>query len=226
MIWKGYGKMMLDFKQEKKSGMTLVEVMISMSVFSLLMAGLLSFHIFTLKTQAMTTGKLLISKDVRVFTQEFAREARGAGHWELYDNLKSGDLQANNGDTGDLVLFYFENFSTTHDEFIIYKVTGFYRRVDGNGEGPVIQFNEWNTWTSAADYKLPSYVGDTLQANNSGSKLEQDVVVELARGEANGNLFYNFANRDGIIIRGEIEQDGRPGQKAVNTYNFTVYPRG
>ena len=50
-------------------------------------------------------------------------------------------------------------------------------------------------------------------------------VIQLAQGLSNGTLFYNFLDRS-IMIKGQIQEQGNLVKKAVNTYNFTVSPRG
>jgi N-acetylneuraminic acid mutarotase len=51
-----------------------------------------------------------------------------------------------------------------------------------------------------------------------------EVVLELSRGLANGNLFQNFGNNT-FIVNGEILH-GNTVKEVTNTYNLTISPRG
>ncbi len=76
---------------------------------------------------------------------------------------------------------------------------------------------------------LPSgAISTTIEAmlpNDSATTMKtHPIVIQLAKGLADGCLFHNFWGRS-VMINGQIVQ-GNNFMNATNTYNFTVSPRG
>lgn len=213
-----------------KQAFTLPEVMMSVSILSIVYVMASSFLFSSLRMNGMTTGKTLVSRDIRQFTQRFGQDARAANHMVIFKGIpqKQQSPQLNSGDTGDFILFYYQEYDYSLKKLITSRVVGYYRRVDdaSTGEGPVFRFSETGYWESVNEYTPPRPQGNGLVSGVTGAKLDVQEIVQLTRGLADGNLFYNYAQRRAVIVRGEIDNPGRLGQNAINTYNFTVFPRG
>ncbi|HVU18938.1 MAG TPA: prepilin-type N-terminal cleavage/methylation domain-containing protein [Candidatus Didemnitutus sp.] len=125
------------------------------------------------------------------------------------------------------------------------KLVGYYRDATTTTTGPVRRFSV-NVPTSGTHY--PADMTDTSYYTNPGPPMAtllnaveptsnqstNPVVVQIAEGLAAGSstsgLFYDFQDKS-IMVRGQIiETDNGTindtNRKAVNTYNFTVSPRG
>ena len=213
-----------------KQAFTLPEVMMTVSILSIVYVMASSFIFSNMQMNAMTTGKTLVSRDIRQFTQRFGQDARAANHMVIFKGIAGNNQipQLNSGDTGDFILFYYQEYDYSQKKLMINRVTGYYRVVHNTatGEGPVFRFVETGLWDTVNDYSPPRPHGNGLVSQMTGSALTVQEVVQLTRGLADGNLFYNYAQRRAVIVRGEIDNPGRMGQNAINTYNFTVFPRG
>lgn len=213
-----------------KQGFTLTEVLLSISILSIVHMMASGFLISSMQMNGMTTGKTLVSRDIRQFTQTFGRDARAANHMGIYEGIlpNQHNLQENSGETGDLIVFYYQDFDYQTRKLYVSRVVGYYRVVENarTAEGPVYRFSESGHWDTVDDYLLPHTSSDVLRSSNSGQELPVRQTVQLTRGLADGKLFYNYAQRRAVIVRGEIDNPGRMGQNAINTYNFTVFPRG
>lgn len=193
-------------------GFTLVEVVMATAVLGLVIGGAMTFFIHGLSTSHMTAGKLMVSHDMRKFTSEMTDEARNASRYEVFSSF-TDRTPAPDGFSGDyLVLYYYDDAA---DASTIDRMVGYYRAPDENGEGPVRKH----------DSDVTGLDPDDSAALPSPAEIETyPAIVELARGLADGNLFYNFYGRS-VMVKGEIIHDGRLGKRATNTYNFTVSPR-
>ena len=66
---------------------------------------------------------------------------------------------------------------------------------------------------------------EALLPNDAAATIaSHPIVIQLAKGLADGCLFHNFWGRS-VMINGQIVQ-GNNFMNATNTYNFTVSPRG
>jgi prepilin-type N-terminal cleavage/methylation domain-containing protein len=111
-----------------RRGFTLIEIMVVMTIFGFLMAGVLPFFIMNLKSQYMGEQKLLINGDIRKVTNQMVENAREANSFVIYQAFcaqtrwdgvaESRDANANgavtfadrmaNGQSGDfMVLVYY-----------------------------------------------------------------------------------------------------------------------
>ncbi len=108
---------------------------------------------------------------------------------------------------------------------LVNRIVGYYRAppdaADASSEGPVRKFDlRFTPSTSAAIH--------TLLPDRSTYSTNPE-VIEISRGLANGSLFYNVRNKS-IMVNGEIVHRGGLGntryERATNTYNFTISPRG
>lgn len=84
-------------KISSKRGMTLVELMIAMSIATIVLAVGLRFVIQTLKSYQYETGKLMINRDIRKFTQQMIDDGTYANGFMIFDqasNLSRGGYTA------------------------------------------------------------------------------------------------------------------------------------
>jgi hypothetical protein len=127
------------------------------------------------------------------------------------------------GQSGDCLLLVFCDTDAA-GKMTINRLIGYYRTSTGGGtEGPVRRFDR--TINPAVDPAVtPIY--QILNSNVPVSSAQSHpVVLQLAQGLADGKLFYNYRDQ-AVMIRGQIIEEGNERRRAVNTYNFTVAPRG
>lgn len=128
----------------RRRAFSLVEVMVTMTLLSFVMAGLMPFFIYNLRYQYAGEQKLLINNDVRRITNELVENARAANNFVLYQGFYSHarpngtavsrDANASgavtwadrmlNGEGGDMLVFVYYSDA--------YFNTTFYDGVDGN----------------------------------------------------------------------------------------------
>lgn len=76
-------------KFSKSKGFTLVELMIAMTICSMVMVVALRFVIQNLKTYQYETGKLLVNRDIRKFTTQMIDDATYANSFHIYDQASN-----------------------------------------------------------------------------------------------------------------------------------------
>jgi len=218
--------MKTQINRARQKAFTLVEIIVSMTVLSLLLVGLTSSFIMGLRIYHLYSGRISVNKDIRDFTNELIQSATYANYFEIYPSftertkiISSGgvDVTVNgklhDGLSGDLlVLVYVNPVPPTR----ITRVIGIYRAAGAGAKGPVRSFilNYPSGTTAALSSLLPA--ASTIN--------DHPEVVRLARGLSNGRMFYNFSDKS-VIVQGELEQEGSGDKKATNTYNFTISPR-
>lgn len=197
---------------DPRAGFSLVELMIAVTLGTLLMTGVTRVFISMMDMSYYTMGKLQVSRDIRTFTSEMSASAKGAALFEIYPSFDDRSETAADGSTGDYLVLYYRNH-----EGDIYKVVGYYRMIDDAtaNEGPVLKHS------LVLDPAVSSMDDITLPTDSTAG----NTIVELSRGLADGRLFYNYYGHS-VMVRGEMIHSGRIGQRATNTYNFTVFPRG
>tara|TARA_B110000037_G_scaffold87420_1_gene103583 strand:+ start:1254 stop:1847 length:594 start_codon:yes stop_codon:yes gene_type:complete len=196
-----------------KQGFTMVEILVSLTVFSILMAGTMSFFVYGINFANYGIGKLDINRDIRTFTNQMSAHAISANDFAIYTSFSSR-TEVSDGFSGDFLLLINHDPS---DSSKISKLTGYYRDATDATSGPVYSFTEEFSPSSSS-----SFVDLIPASATNGTHSE---VVELSRGLSDGKLFYNFYDRS-IMIKGEFENPGSLTEDATNTYNYTVSPRG
>ena len=115
MKLKVYSQISHHFNRVEK-GYSLVEIIITMGLVSLLMAGVMTFFINNAKSQFDTSHRLEINTDIRNFTQELIKDARSTNSYFIYKSSKKKDREnyshrKRHGETGNLlVLMHHELF--------------------------------------------------------------------------------------------------------------------
>jgi hypothetical protein len=222
----------------------MTEMMVALVVLGLTMAGVVAFTFQGLNVFAYDSGRLLLNHDMRKFTGDMVTDSVYSNYFRIYPNFAtrstttSGvttDAYVRDGQTGDFLVLVFAdtNASSASAPTLISELIGYYRDPAANGVGPVRKFDVTinpaavigsvtNTGANPpvyTMYDLLNAYAPTANAHTNG------IVIQLAQGLASGNLFYDFYDRS-IMIRGQINEQGSMIRNAVNTYNFTVSPRG
>ncbi len=199
------------------SGFTLVEGLISLSLSGVALAICASF----LLDAARGRRKTRYNSDIRDLTTQLLNLGRAADRFYVYDSYTSevyapasgvyGEGRLGDGLSGDYLLLVYEGASTS--SFSGYPVTemvGIYRDADSNNEGPV-KIWHLKTVSSSEEYLTPEEIMPTLSEISTvegatqlpSATLTVDTIVELAEGQANGNLFYNFKDKS-VMVNGRI----------------------
>lgn len=223
----------------RSRGFTLVEIMVTMALFTIIMA---SFYALTLAISNLildSEGKLQINADIRSFTNDMSRVGRGATQFYIHDKWETGgSLTISNvaadGQSGDVLLLAFTHIDRSvisdlvnNSNTFISRIVGYARIPDAqNNEGPVYRFELTpptpNGW-AVQDHTVHSLVNGAI----SDRTVQLREVIELSRGRADGKLFRRYGNHR-FIVNGEIihGQNPRREHRVSNTYNFTVSIRG
>lgn len=201
-------------RRSRKAAFTLTELLIGMTISTVVLGGSISLFLLGSNTAANGTGRLLINRDIRNFTNEMVENARYADYFKTYASF-TDRTELNDGGSGDFLVLVHRDPS---DNTKISRIIGYYRyAVNANTEGPVLMFEDEYSPSSSSDLAdlLP-----TVAMNGTHGE-----VIELSNGLSDGKLFYNFYDRS-VVVRGEILHDGAAGDYVTNTYNFTISPRG
>jgi hypothetical protein len=218
----------------------MVELMSALTVLSLTMAGVVVFTTQALNTYFYDSGRLLINTDIRTFTVEMTTNAVFSNYFLVYQDFytrsNSGvDANLNDGLAGDMLVLVYADTDPATGITTVNRLVGYYRDpLDANditSRGPVRKFdvqvpNIQITTGSPMYTVLNTYVPtSTAHTNPEVIQLAQGSAVDPTTG-AICRLFYNFYDRS-IMIKGQISERGNLMRKyAINTYNFTVSPRG
>ncbi len=222
-----------NFNNTARAGFTLTELMITLTIFGMVMAGIGSFFFTTNKMLFTNTAKLQINRDIRAITNEMTDNARNANHFTLYDSfydsfrnptppVTGADFRQRDAEADDLVVFIFYGvdpapWDTTLPP--IERIVGYYRSIDDPvaNTGPIRKFD---INILVANQNDP--VEDLIPAISTVG--DHETIVELSEGLANERLFYNFRERS-IMVNGQIYH-GNNAKRVTDTYNFTISPRG
>jgi prepilin-type N-terminal cleavage/methylation domain-containing protein len=224
----------------RRRAFTMVELMVSVTILGFVVLGVLQFTIAAENIFAYDAGRLSINKDVRTFTQDMSTSAQFANFFLIYPNFTTRstttgtgttsvtlDASVNDGQSGDFLVLATAYTDSNSGILMVNKLTGYYRDPATPGvatsTGPVRTFTVTlspavNPATTPIYSLLNTYVPTSSAHTNP-------IVIQLAQGLSNGTLFYDFYDRS-IIINGQVIEQGNQFQQAVNTYNFTVSPRG
>jgi len=214
----------------RRKAFTLMEIMVAFTIVTFVSVGLYAFSLDTSRILFTSAEKLDINHDVRLFTSQMSEYARAANHFFVYTSFRETDRnevsdRVRDGETGDFLLLIYERpYPDLEDPEHVFRLIGYFRRPEGTGtraEGPVYRFQ--------IDYVAGSYpntLDSTPEQLISGLSSLGDFpqVLELARGLADGKLFYNFYDRS-IMVKAELIH-GNAAKRVTDTYNFTVSPRG
>ena len=224
-----------------RKGFTLVEIVVVLGIMSLVMMGISRFLIDTAQSSFITAEKLDINADVRQFTLDMAENARAANYFFIYNSFQQNDRddpsdRLRDGSHGDfLLLVYVEPWPNVNSPDHYTRVVGYFREADPtnpNSEGPVMRVEKFYHNPTLAVTPAGSSGPFVSSVNSTVEDLLDSLsyngtyptVVQLSRGLANGQLFYNYLDRS-IMIKAQIIH-GNVAKRITDTYNYTVSPRG
>jgi hypothetical protein len=224
----------------------MTELMIALTVLGVVMAGVVTFTYQALNTYAYDSGRLLVNHDMRKFTGDMATDSVYSNYFRIYPNFShrtdtvagvTTDAAVRDGLSGDFLVLAFTDTDTA-GVTTVNQLIGYYRdpadplhpdtslgpvrRFDVTINPKVIVGSTTNTGVTPPVYTMYDLL-DLYQP--TGNAHLNAPVIQLAQGLSNGTLFYNFYDRS-IMIKGQVQEQGNLIKKAVNTYNFTVSPRG
>jgi len=209
-----------------KKGYTLIEIIISMTLLSLLIGGILSFYLQFFSAGWVNEQRNLINRDIRNLTARLTQDGRQANYFKLYKSHEAGDRndaaddQLLDGKSGDFLVFvYTEPATQLYHPNSIRRIVGYYRDVPSgqpDARGPVRRFDL--SYNPASSQTLEDLLPSSSQLSLSPT------VIELSEGMSDGRLFYNFQERS-VMVNGQIYH-GNDAKRVTETYNFTISPRG
>lgn len=227
-------------------GFTLIEVMVSLFVLGVAMAGTISFMVQARKMYAYDGGRILVMQDMRKFTTRLAEDTVYSNYFRIYPAFAQSrtttqtvsgvtttvDAALRDGNAGDFLVLAFADTNATTGKSLVNRLVGYYRDPSGTGIGKVRRFDvsfagvlisaTTNTTKTPKEYTFPDLL-DAYQPTSSASS--NPVVIDNVQGLSSNSLFYNYYDRS-VMIRGQISEDAGLQKKAFSTYNFTVSPRG
>jgi hypothetical protein len=186
------------------------------------------------------TGRILVNQDIRSFTQHMDTDAAYANYFMIFPDFTTRaaagkDAYVSDGNSGDFLVLVSTMTCSQNDVPVtgliagnnyITNLIGYYRDATSSTTGPVRRFS------AAVPYVNPTTLGGApistllntyMPTSNASSN---PIIIQLAQGLANGTLFYDFQDHS-VMVRGQIiESGGQGNRKAVNTYNFSISPRG
>ncbi|HTZ19851.1 MAG TPA: prepilin-type N-terminal cleavage/methylation domain-containing protein [Opitutaceae bacterium] len=219
---------------------TLAEVLIASALLGVVVTGALALTRQVLYVYNYDTGRILVNKDIRSFTQHMDTDAAYANYFLIFPNFTtraaSGkDANVADGNSGDFLVLVTTVTCVTNDipavgmiagNNYITNLTGYYRDATTTTSGPVRRFSvpvNYADPTKQGTAPISTLLNTYMPTTNASSNT---IIIQLAQGLANGTLFYDFQDHS-VMIRGQIiESGGQGNRKAVSTYNFTVSPRG
>jgi prepilin-type N-terminal cleavage/methylation domain-containing protein len=215
----------LSQAHRRPRGFTLVELLVTIGLIGLVTVGLLRFTIQALNVYYYDSGRLLVNKDVRTFTTDLASDAVASNYFRIYPDYQTRTTPVTDGYSGEFLVLIFTDSIVSTGATTITRLIGYYRDpvdlTDPTSLGPVRKFDV-SIATADQSKDLPALL--TQYAPTSAAH-SNPVVIQLAQGLSDGNLFYDYYDRS-VMIRGQIVERGNQVRSAINTYNFTVSPRG
>ncbi len=221
--------------RDARRAFTMPEVLVTLGISALVVLGALTFFIQGLNVFSFDVGKNRVNRDIRSFTSELADNATYANYFQIYPNFSTRTVTttvsgasvttpANVEDkqTGDMLVLVFKDPAKVD---FVNRIVGYYRAPsdpsDPRSEGPVRKFDLRISPSSSAAIHTLLPAASTFATNEE--------VIEMSKGLANGRLFYNVRGKS-VMVNGQIIHRGGLGktryERATNTYNFTVSPRG
>ncbi len=215
-----------------------MEMMVVVGLMGFMTVGILSFTFQAMRIYNYDSGRLMVNRDMRTFTAGLANDAVASNYFRIYPSFQTRTAFVTDGLSGDFLVLAFTDTNKTTGAFIITEIIGYYRDADPTNPtslGPVRRFDTGPPGsahaisTSDQTKDLATLVGLYAPTSTSSSN---PVVIQLAQGLADGSLFYDYRDKS-VMVRGQIVDYGNglnvatnKTRAAINTYNFTVSPRG
>lgn len=217
----------------RQRGLTLTEILIALTIVGLASVGALQLLIQGLNIYHYDQGRILVNEDIRSFTTDMSRDAVYSNFARVLPDFSTRSVTSGgttrdafvaDAQSGDcLLLFYCD--TDTSGVTTINRIVGYYRTPASQNDpkGPVRRFvRDISPAVNPATTPIYQILNTHVPANTANTN---PVVLQLAQGLADGKLFYNYKDQ-AVMVRGQIIEEGNTRRRAVNTYNFTVAPRG
>lgn len=219
-------------RRRAASGFSLIELMIAISILSIVVTVVLSLFINLMKSYKYNTFRLSINRDVRTFTNELSDTATFANYFVILADFNTRTVGTSpnevlasmgDGESGDCVLLVFKDPA---DDTKISRLVGYYHDPDTSGLGPVRKFDRAFS-PSSTSTTLWTLMPATSTLHTNPDIISAGTIGKATGTSTSGKLFYNFFNRS-VMVKGQINYISNDGltRRAVSTYNFTVSPRG
>jgi len=242
--------------RRRRAGFTLAELMVSMSIFSLLMGMIVTFNVDSVKSMFISEQKAIINKDMRMLTAQMSDDARYASFFVLYSNYTVSSrnttaLELQQGNSGDFLVLVFYGSPVTGANMNVRPVSeivGYYRE-------PYSVSNQLSVdpITNAASTLMPVHrfdltVGNGLAANQylettnipsggTSTTIEALLPNDAAATIAAHPIVVQLAKglNDGLLFHNFWGKSvminaeivqGNNYDSVSDTYNFTISPRG
>jgi type II secretory pathway pseudopilin PulG len=222
-------------KTHHRKKFTIVELLVALSIFMMVMAGVMPMYIQAMRQIFTTDAKLNVNDSVRKVMDRIIQEARASDGFILYDSFL-GYVPAGGGPlldmrsatpgmgrlssarTGKFILFLSYGPDANPNDTIpppLVRMTGVY--FDANEDetsGNIRWFTRTNFGTGTDPLETYIPLAGTFRTN--------PVLVDSIRGLMNGDIFYNF-NSSSVLINARLA--GQSGAMRETTlYNFSITP--
>jgi prepilin-type N-terminal cleavage/methylation domain-containing protein len=234
---------------------TMVEVLMATTIGALVLCGAGAFLITSLKIYSADFNRLNVNNDLRSFTLRMETDAAFANIFYIYDPATNGAIPNTNtkssvsaGQSGDLVLLVTvltaNNGSTTVDRIVAYSHNSVGTTNAPNDTGPLYRWDSGPglgvAGTTGPDKLYNVNVAPGLNAVIAAGRqfMPTATVVGVAQNSAafpaaaHPNLFYYLCNpatstgNGAFMVQSQIkEQQNNQTVLAIDTYNFTIWPR-
>lgn len=199
--------------------------MVATSITGMIVAATLGFFITNYKIGFVNQERNRINADMRKFTGQLIQDGRGANYFVLYRSIQSGSRdkvedRRLDGEAGDFLVFVTtEETSNLTEPVRIKGIVAYYRAKETEEADELVSVRRYEeTFASSRAGPLEDLLPDVSEL------LVANELIELSKGLADGQLFYNFWGRS-VMVNGQIHH-GNVAKRVTETYNFTVSPRG
>jgi hypothetical protein len=236
------------FRQSR--AITLVEVLVTVAIATMVLMGVGVFLFSGLKSYNSDFNRLNVNNDLRRFTLSMETDAAFANTFYIYDQATNGapalnglgvDNYVTPGESGDLVLLVSILTSTT-GATTVNQIVAYYHNGAVANTGPIYRYSTGTGLGAAGTtpiYTLyNNFVAAPLNAIIAAQQqfMPTATVVGVAQNSAGSppaahpNLFYYLwrpgTGNGAFMVQSQIkEQQNNQTVLAIDTYNFTIWPR-
>lgn len=205
----------------RRRAFTLVEVLVTLTLFMMLMAGVMGSYLYSLNTFSYDLGRTLVNRDYRTFMTSMTNSVTFCNHIRVLSEFNDRTVytDSNGNISGNFVLCVYEQIQSSGENNIT-RIIGFYRG-SGSGGSPIRTFDV--TTNVPADTDLMTLIPATGTINSSAHR---QVFPDSAGLNPGGKMFRDYKNDSrGLMVFGEMINPGNLAKKASNTIHFTVVRR-
>jgi Tfp pilus assembly protein PilW len=218
---------------------TVVELMVATVVAGFALVATAAFTFAGLKTYYRDANRLQVNYDMRKLTQLMASDAAYANAFYIYDPATAAiptsgtDNYVTPGNPGDDLLLVTYTSDTTTGVTTVTKLIAYYRPATDatlNNIAPLyrIEVDNLSVAQDTAIYTLwNSNILPIINAGTAKIILQSVIGAATPVGIHHAETFYNLYGSSLMVLAKVQEEQGNQGlTMAIDTYNFTVWPRG